>query len=139
MAERVSWHDIPRVVQNGVMNSTQIKSLMVIGGLALLGFGPLSFTCLIGFYVVMVRPFWFIDGVVALYGGSVDSKPNHARTLPLAFAARIEAGLILLVLLILDIAPVPVTGGIGLYVILARPAWFVRLAHAVYGLGQGSA
>ena len=120
------------------MNSTQTKSLMVVGGLALLGFGPLSFTCLIGFYVVMVRPFWFIDGVVALYGGPVDSRPIHARTLPLALAARIETGLILLVLLILDIAPVPVTGGIGLYVILARPAWFVRLAHAVYGFGSGS-
>lgn len=137
MGERVSWHHIPHVVQNGIMNSTQIKSLMVIGGLALLGFGPLSFTCLIGFYVVMVRPFWFIDGVVALYGGPVDSRPIHARTLPRALAARTEAGLILLVLLILDIAPVPVTGSIGLYVILARPTWFVQLAHSVYGLGSG--
>lgn len=118
------------------MNSTQIKSLMVIGFLAILGFGPLSFTCLIGFYIVMVRPLWFINGVLALYDVPEDRRAIHPGSWPQALAARIEAGMILLVLLVLDIAPVPVTGAIGLYVILARPVWFVRLAYSVYGFGS---
>ena len=109
---------------------------MVIGFLAVPGFGPLSFTCLIGFYIVMVRPFWFINGVLAMYDVPEDRRDIHPGTWPLALAARIEAGLLLLVLLILDIAPVPVTGAIGLYVILARPVWFVRLAYTVYGPGS---
>lgn len=46
---------------------------------------------------------------------------------------RVKTAVVLLTLLILDIAPVPVTGTIGLFVILTRPAWFERLVYAIYG------
>ena len=34
--------------------------------------------------------------------------------------------------LLLDIAPVPVTGTIGLSVVLLRPPWFLELVEAIY-------
>ena len=38
----------------------------------------------------------------------------------------------MLALLLLDIAPVPVTGAIGLSVVLLRPPWFLELVEAIY-------
>ena len=115
------------------MLATQLQCLLVMSLLALIGFGPLSLTCLMGFYIVAARPAWFLDVVRSLYG-----KPARLRAEPVfgtrpATAPRLKTAAVLLALLILDIAPVPVTGSIGLYVILARPGWFERLAHAVYG------
>jgi hypothetical protein len=47
--------------------------------------------------------------------------------------ARIKTFLSLLVLLVLDIAPIPVAGSIGLYVVVARPCWFKTLVEKIYG------
>jgi hypothetical protein len=115
------------------MLTTQIQCLLVMSLLALIGFGPLSLTCLIGFYIVAVRPPWFPGVIRSLYGRAVRTHPEPGFGTRPSVVPRLKTAAVLLVLLILDIAPVPVTGSIGLYVILARPAWFERVAYAIYG------
>lgn len=111
------------------MNAARIKSFFTLLVLALIGFGPISLTALIGLYVVGRRPAWFIELVEAVYRG----KRIRPSPMPCAAAyprTRCAAGLV--GLLILDIVPIPVVGSIGLYVVLARPAWFLRLARNLY-------
>lgn len=121
------------------MNDTQVKCLLVMMVFALIGFGPISPTCLIGLFIVIARPRWFVDLVRKLYrdlGGQAHRslKPTNRAV---ATAARIKALLCLLALLVLDIAPVPVTSSIGIYVVIARPRWFKALVERIY-CGAGS-
>lgn len=117
------------------MNRTQLKCLLVMLVFTLIGFGPLSPTCLIGLYVVIARPLWFYAGVQNLYR-DLDGQAHRPLASPANCAAanlaRRKASVWLLILLVLDIAPVPVTGTIGLYVVLARPKWFKALVETVY-------
>lgn len=116
------------------MNATQLKCLGVFALFALIGFGPISPTCLIGMYVVIDRPRWFFDLVGNLYERqpplqnrvSAESEKRTGRT-------RIKCVLSLLGLLVVDIAPIPVTALIAFPVILNRPLWFVRIVAGVYG------
>ncbi len=123
------------------MNDTQVKCLAVLMGFFLIGFGPLSPTCLIGLFVVIARPRWFFELVQKLYrnaGDAISFKPlaNCAA----ANIARIKSLVCLLMLLLLDIAPVPVTSSIGLYVVIARPKWFKALVEKIYcGVGSHKA
>lgn len=114
------------------MNGMQIKCFLVMTVLAIIGFGPLSLTCLIGLYVVLARPRWFQAVTTKLY----QNLAGDARDPPERFSGtaitRLKCILCLLVLLVLDIAPVPVTGFIGLYVIALRPAWFKHLVERIY-------
>jgi len=105
--------------------------------LAIIGFGPLSLTCLIGMYVVVARPSWFYTVVVDLYRdanpipmpGMVATRKHHSS----ALGVRLEVFMSLFVLLVLDIAPVPVTGSIGLCIVILRPLWFRTLVEKMYG------
>lgn len=119
------------------MNEAQVKSLLVLSVLAVIGFGPLSFTCLIGMYIVLDRPLWFHQLTRDIYRGTNPGqtmKPTRpTRPGPLALGSRCLTFLSLLLLLILDIAPIPVTGAIAIYVVLTRPEWFRRLVFNVYG------
>ena len=45
---------------------------------------------------------------------------------------RIKAFLCLLILFVIDIAPVPVTPVIAYVIILSRPQWFLRVVRGVY-------
>jgi hypothetical protein len=36
-------------------------------------------------------------------------------------------------LMLLDIGPIPITAGIGLYIVIFRPRWFADLVDALYG------
>ncbi len=45
---------------------------------------------------------------------------------------RIKCFFVLLLLMILDTAPVPVVGFIAMYVLLARPLWFKNLVDKLY-------
>jgi hypothetical protein len=47
---------------------------------------------------------------------------------------RIKCFFVLLLLMILDTAPVPVVGVIAMYVLLARPLWFKSLVDRLYGV-----
>jgi len=113
---------------------TQIKCLMVMILLSLVGFGPVSVTSLIGLYVVIARPDWFLLVVRNLYIRS--SSPTPGSTNPAnsqnSLYPRIKALFSLITLLILDIAPVPVTGFIGLVIVISRPPWFKNLVEAIY-------
>ena len=112
---------------------TQFKCLAVMAPLVILGFGPLSITCLIGFYIVLARPVWFLTVVRNLYRRtSAGSPPITRQRNGSSFSVRVRTFLTLLILLILDIAPVPVTGSIGLFVIITRPAWFAERVEAIY-------
>ena len=113
------------------MNGTQVKSFLVLAVLAIIGFGPLSLTCLIGMSIVVGRPEWFYRVVGDLYRGA-DCPPHHQSGGSNATMARIKCFLCLAVLLALDIAPIPVAGSIGLYVVLARPCWFKTLVEKIY-------
>ena len=119
------------------MNEAQYKSLLVLSVLAVIGFGPLSFTCLIGMYIVLDRPCWFHQLTRDIYRGTHPGqamKPARpTRPGSLALGSRCLTFLSLLLLLILDIAPIPVTGAIAIYVVLTRPEWFRRLVFDVYG------
>jgi len=116
------------------MNPTQVKCLVVFTLFALIGFGPISPSCLIGIYIVIERPRWFFNLVGNLYERqpplqnrvSPDSEKQTRRT-------RIKCFLSLLGLFIADIAPIPVTALIAFTVILNRPLWFVRVVASVYG------
>ena len=118
------------------MNATQLKVFLVMSVIALTGIGPISITCLIGFYVVLARPRWFRETVRNLYRGkrwNPGLPPMPAGATTNTAATRIKCFLGLLSLFLLDIAPVPVAGSIGLYVVLVRPPWFYELAERLYG------
>ncbi len=120
------------------MNDTQVKCLAVMIVFALIGFGPLSPTCLIGLFVVIARPRWFFNLVRRLYRNAGDEVIpfNPLASCAAANIARIKSLVCLLILLLLDIAPVPVTSAIGLYVVIARPKWFKALVEKIYcGVG----
>ncbi|WP_347989405.1 hypothetical protein [Methylomonas sp. AM2-LC] len=46
--------------------------------------------------------------------------------------ARIKAGIVLIILMFLSIAPIPISSGIGLYVVIFRPNWFKELVINIY-------
>jgi hypothetical protein len=108
------------------MNNAQLKCLSVFAIFWVIGFGPISPGCLIGMYVVMMRPIWFLQLVDNLYSnfmapGFIESNNT-----------RIKAFLCLLILFVIDIAPVPVTPVIAYVIILSRPQWFFRVVRGVY-------
>ena len=116
------------------MNGAQINTLLVLTALAIIGFGPVSITCLIGMHVVISRPRWFYRLTRSIYRDASPGRPmRSAKPRSLALGVRFMTFLSLLFLLILDIAPVPVTGAIAIYVVLTRPAWFQSLVFKVYG------
>ena len=119
------------------MNLAQVKCLSVLAIFAGIGFGPVSPTCLIGFYIVAMRPLWFFTFVGDLYNNQAQFRtnnwPNPGRH---AIAARIKCSLCLSVLFILDIAPIPVTALIALPIVLGRPDWFKHIVLNVYGKNQ---
>ena len=49
------------------MNPAQLKCILVFSLFAIIGFGPISPGCLIGMYIVVKRPRWFIDLTDNLY------------------------------------------------------------------------
>lgn len=110
------------------INATQFKCLAVFALFALIGFGPISPTCLIGLSVVIFRPVWFWTLTEHLYAGRI--PPAAATRLQYA---RTKAFLCLLSLFILDIAPVPVTAPIAMVITLSRPRWFYHLVASIYG------
>ncbi|QSA99205.1 hypothetical protein [Methylococcus sp. EFPC2] len=118
------------------MNGTQLKCFLVILILFFIGFGPLSLTCLIGIGIVIWRPAWFYRVVRELYRGHGESSLEREPTNFETAAARIKCLLSLLLLLLLDIAPVPVTGTLALCVVIARPFWFKRLVETIYHGGS---
>lgn len=77
-------------------------------------------------YIVWMRPEWFsklIDGMYDYPGNIADTTVKNAR---------IKCLLGLLILFIIDIAPVPVTPVIAFFVILGKPEWFYRMVKNVY-------
>jgi len=108
------------------MNSAQLKCLSVFAIFAVIGFGPVSPGCLIGMYVVIMRPTWFLQLVDNLY--SDFKAPDFIAS----NNTRIKTFLCLLILFISDIAPVPVTPVIAFVIILSRPQWFFRVVRDIY-------
>jgi hypothetical protein len=47
-------------------------------------------------------------------------------------AVRIKVILSMLLLMIADIGPVPITAFIGLYIAMFRPRWFINLVDDLY-------
>lgn len=45
---------------------------------------------------------------------------------------RTKCLIVLIILMILDILPVPIVGAIGLHIILSRPLWFEDLVRRLY-------
>jgi hypothetical protein len=108
------------------MNIAQLKCLSVFAIFAVIGFGPVSPGCLIGMYVVIMRPSWFLQLAEDLYCN---------RKVPVCITSkniRIKVFLCLLTLFVIDIAPVPVTPVIAFVIILSRPQWFLSVIRSVY-------
>lgn len=113
------------------MNTTQFKCLAVFSIFAVIGFGPISLGCLIGMYVVLKRPPWFWQLTNNLY---VEKTPMQSGvTMKEKQLMRKKCFLSLLILFIIDIAPVPVTPVIAFAIILSRPLWFYRVVSTIYG------
>jgi hypothetical protein len=51
-----------------------------------------------------------------------------------SFSARIKCALVLIIFMLIPV--IPVTGSVGLYVLIFRPIWFKKLVDKVY-LDQG--
>lgn len=113
-----------------MINSAQLKALSVFSIFALIGFGPVSPACLIGLYIVWKRPEWFRVLVGRIYK---HPKDDGFVTAAQTRKARLKSCLSLILLLILDIAPVPVTPMLAFFIILARPMWFYGVVRRVYG------
>lgn len=111
------------------MNATQLRCLSVLIVFAIIGFGPISLTALTGIYVVLFRPAWFWQVTAALYRDKVPGTVVSGTSR----GARLKALWALLLFLLLDVAPVPVTGTIGLAIVLVRPLWFYHLIERIYG------
>jgi hypothetical protein len=47
-------------------------------------------------------------------------------------AVKMKCIFILLLLMILDIGPIPITAGLGLFIVLFRPLWFKTLVDTLY-------
>ena len=114
------------------MNSSQIKCLAVFSLFAIIGFGPVSPGCLIGMYVVALRPRWFRTLIENVYA-SATALVSPTYTAEQIKQSRIKCFLSLLGLFIVDIAPVPVTPVVAFGIILSRPQWFYRLVNSIYG------
>lgn len=126
-----------RLSPTATMNSIRVKCFLVLLMLSAIGFGPLSLTALIGMYVVWRRPHWFEHVVQGVYRNRpVVSAENPTLVAPIdgsALGTRIRCFLALAILLALDIAPIPVVGAIGMYVLIRRPIWFLDLVSRIYG------
>jgi hypothetical protein len=109
------------------INSAQLKCLAVFSVFAIIGFGPISPGCLIGMYIVLRRPDWFLALVTQLY----ENTPVIPALKP-SSAIRLKSFLSLLTLFIIDIAPVPVTPVIAFAIIFIRPQWFYNTVIGVY-------
>lgn len=108
-----------------------MQLLSVFSVFAIIGFGPISLGCLIGLFVVLFRPDWFWQLAVNLYAGK--SMPTSSSiSAEQSRRARKTSFMNLLCLLIIDIAPIPVTPMIAFVIILARPEWFYRLIATIY-------
>ena len=114
-----------------IMNTTQLKCLSVFAIFALIGFGPISPGCLIGLFIVIRRPMWFLKLTENLYSHP-PVNPGFITTQQTR-RARIKSFFTLLTLFLIDIAPVPVTPVIAFVIILARPRWFHDVVRTVYG------
>lgn len=118
------------------MNPTRLKCIFVLLILAVIGFGPFSVTGLIGLYVVLRRPGWFKNIVETVYRdrrpeatlSRGDGRPGAVSPM----AMRIRCLLYLILLMVLDVAPIPVVSSIGLYVVLRRPDWFKHVVDTLY-------
>lgn len=116
------------------MNPAQIKCLLVFSVFAIIGFGPISPGCLIGMYVVVKRPRWFLSLARDLYS---DVAPERFRDTEGALGknpsvTRVKCFLCLLGLFVLDIAPYPVTPAVAFVILLARPVWFHEMVETIY-------
>lgn len=113
-----------------MVNVAQLKALSVFSIFAIIGFGPISPGCLIGLYIVVKRPEWFHRLVRGIYDYPKDLDfVTSAETR----GARIRSFISLLILFLIDIAPVPVTPVVAFAIILSRPVWFYRTVWQVYG------
>lgn len=113
------------------MNLTQIKCLAVFSLFLIIGFGPISITCLIGLYVVLIRPQWFWQLINNLYAKLALPQPIKFIEHP-----RIKCFFSLIGLFIIDIAPVPVNSVIAIIIVLVRPIWFYNLVVNIYDKSQ---
>ncbi len=111
------------------MNPAQLKCILVFSLFAIIGFGPISPGCLIGMYIVVKRPRWFIDLTDNLY---IDKHHSDVTTKDQTKKTRKKYFLCLFTLFIIDIAPIPVTPIIAFIIILSRTHWFYRTIKAVY-------
>ena len=109
------------------MNFAQVKCIFVFAIFAIIGFGPVSPGCLIGMYIVVARPRWFLELTDKVYENlELDISVMHAKN------SRMKSFLTLLALFIIDIAPFPVTPIIAFFIILSKPIWFYQTVKNVY-------
>jgi hypothetical protein len=114
------------------MNTAQLKCLAVFSIFAVIGFGPISPGCLLGMFIVLNRPLWFLQLIEHLYAGKQLPKWVMNLDAKQIQQARKKCFFSLLTLFIVDILPVPVTPVIAFVIILSRPVWFYQLVRSIY-------
>lgn len=114
-----------------MINKAQVKCLAVFAIFAVIGFGPISPGCLIGLYIIWKRPKWFKSLVYQIYNYL---PQNSGFVTPIqTHHTRIKSFLSVLILFIIDIAPIPVTPVFAVIIILIRPMWFYATVCRIYG------
>ena len=118
------------------MNKTQINCTAIFSVFAAIGFGPVSPGCLIGMFVVLTRPTWFLNVAAGLYANKPMQAPQSVTEYESKQAIK-KAFFSLLALFVIDIAPIPVTPIVAFFIIFTRPAWFYRLIASIYANPPG--
>jgi hypothetical protein len=113
------------------MNVAQLKCLTVFAIFAIIGFGPVSPGCLIGMYIIWMRPVWFLALVDRVYNYPKQAAFVSARQ---CLGSRVKGFICLSALFVVDILPLPIVPVIAFVIILARPQWFYGFVRNVYGV-----
>ena len=93
---------------------------------------PLPFTAFISLYTVRKRSEWFPYSVKSLYAdipGNTDNKEQKAVD---AKKTQRRCSITIILMMLVDLGPIPLTIPVGLYIVRRRPKWFRNVVERLY-------
>lgn len=131
-------------------NSTTIrlKCGITLLFISILAIGPIPITSTLGAFVALFRPRWFHTLTKHIYNqqaypsnldaqNSLTDSRDEIKNRPQSvnnssFTPRLQLFLAMLILMLIDIGPIPVASLIALFIVLFRPHWFLKLMARIY-------
>ena len=133
--------------------SIRIKCGLALIFIAIVSIGPIPIISTLGAFVALFRPRWFKTLVDKIYGSDLRypklrnamnvhtaiPEPKHRKTTK-TNASSLKTRLLLfaamIMLMLIDIGPIPTASLIALFAVIFRPRWFLKLFETIY---QGKA